>query len=75
MTPIVVMPLALTLCFAVDAVIESPEHNDGLWPIGASMVFVGALFAAAIVAAVAATQSSKPSGRHRGGAIDKLNLR
>lgn len=54
LTAIVVMPLALTLCFAVDAVTDPPEQNDGLWVIGAAMVFVGALFGTAFVAAVAA---------------------
>jgi hypothetical protein len=52
-TAVVVISWVLTLCFAVDAVTEPPEHNDGLWVIGAVMVLGGALFGTATVAGAA----------------------
>lgn len=46
------LPLALTACFAVDAATDSDA--DGLWVIGALLVAVGSLLATAAVAALGA---------------------
>jgi hypothetical protein len=47
-TVVVVLPLALTACFALDAATSAGQ--DGLWVIGAALVGFGSLVGTAVVA-------------------------
>jgi hypothetical protein len=49
----IVPAVVLTLCWSVDAVTD--PDNDGLWPVGAIMVAVGAFTGLTIVARLATT--------------------
>lgn len=48
----VTMTVVFTVAFSIDAMTEPPEHNDGLWPVGAVLVLFGTFFSAGMVSAL-----------------------